>query len=43
LLGHERLRTTQLYIRVSDIKLKEDYQAAIGYVDAQLSAPGGAP
>jgi site-specific recombinase XerD len=42
LLGHERLRTTQLYIRVSDQKLKEDYQAAIAYVDAELSAEGGA-
>ena len=42
LLGHERLRTTQLYIRVSNQKLKEDYEAAIAFVDAELSAPGGA-
>lgn len=41
LLGHERLRTTQLYIRVSDQRLKEDYEAAIACVDADLSEPGG--
>jgi site-specific recombinase XerD len=41
LLGHERLRTTQLYIRVSDQKRREDYEAAIAFVDAELSGEGG--
>jgi site-specific recombinase XerD len=41
LLGHERLRTTQLYIHMSDRQVQADYEAAIAYVDADLSVQGG--
>ena len=42
LLGHKRLRTTQIYTRISDPKLRDDYEAAIAQVDRRLSLDGGA-
>jgi site-specific recombinase XerD len=42
LLGHKRLRTTQIYTRISDPKLRDDYEAAIVQVDLRLSLGGGA-
>jgi site-specific recombinase XerD len=32
LLGHSRIRTTQRYCRVSNLKVQRDYQQAIGKV-----------
>ena len=32
LLGHSRVRTTQRYCRVSNLKVQRDYQQAIGKV-----------
>ena len=32
LLGHARVRTTQRYCRVSNLKVQRDYQQAIGKV-----------
>jgi site-specific recombinase XerD len=32
LLGHSRIRTTQRYCRVSNLKVQRDYQQAIGRV-----------
>jgi site-specific recombinase XerD len=42
LLGHKRLRTTQIYTHISDPKLRNDYEAAIAQVDRRLSLDGGA-
>ena len=36
LLGHERLRTTQVYVHISDGQVQADYEAAIAYVDTDL-------
>jgi site-specific recombinase XerD len=43
LLGHERLRSTQIYIHVSDPQVQADYRAAIAKVIDRLEGePGGA-
>jgi site-specific recombinase XerD len=42
LLGHKRLRTTQLYIHISDTVLQADYETAIVEVSQRLSLEGGA-
>jgi DNA invertase Pin-like site-specific DNA recombinase len=42
LLGHARLSTTQLYLHVSDPKVRADYETAIERVIERLSLSGGA-
>ncbi len=41
LLGHARLRTTQLYVHVSDRKVQADYQAAMAQLAERFELPGG--
>jgi site-specific recombinase XerD len=41
LLGHKRLRTTQLYVHVSDRQIQADYEAAIEQVSQRLFLKGG--
>jgi integrase/recombinase XerC len=40
LLGHQRLRTTQLYTRISDSQLQADYEAAIEEITRRFSLGG---
>jgi len=40
LLGHARIRTTQVYMHISDVQVQADYQAAMAQVDRRLSADG---
>jgi site-specific recombinase XerD len=42
LLGHARLRTTEVYIRLSDWQVQSDYQAAMQTVTQRLHVEGGA-
>ena len=41
LLGHVRLRTTQLYLHISDRQVQADYEAAMAEIDRRLLPPGG--
>jgi site-specific recombinase XerD len=41
LLGHARIRTTQLYIHISNRKVQADYEAAMAKVVEQFSLEGG--
>lgn len=41
LLGHVRLRTTQVYLHISDARLQADYEAAIAYIETHLALEGG--
>jgi site-specific recombinase XerD len=41
LLGHSRIRTTQLYIHISNRKVQADYEAAMVKVMEQFSLEGG--
>jgi site-specific recombinase XerD len=43
LLGHVRLRTTQLYLCISDQQVQADYQAAMQQLDRRFGRNGGAP
>jgi site-specific recombinase XerD len=42
LLGHARLKTTEVYLHISDQQLQADYQAAIAEVIKRLPLEGGA-
>jgi site-specific recombinase XerD len=42
LLGHARIRTTQVYMHISDVQVQADYRAAMEQVNRCLTA-GGAP
>lgn len=42
LMGHARLRTTQVYLHVADGQVQADYEAAMEQVMARLSWDGGA-
>jgi len=41
LLGHVRLRTTQLYLHISDRQVQADYEAAMTEIDRRLLPEGG--
>ena len=41
LLGHQRIRTTQLYIHISNRKVQADYEAAMAQVMEQFAPEGG--
>ena len=41
LLGHRRLRTTQVYLHISDRQLQVDYQAAMDVITQRLALPEG--
>ncbi len=41
LLGHERLRSTQIYLHVTNEKVQHDYDKAIAAVAQRLTLPGG--
>lgn len=41
LLGHRRLRTTQVYLHISDRQLQADYQAAMTLIAQRLALPEG--
>jgi site-specific recombinase XerD len=41
LLGHVRLRTTQLYLHISDQQVQADYQAAMRRIGERLASPDG--
>jgi site-specific recombinase XerC len=40
LLGHARLRTTQIYLHISDHQVQADYEAAMVHVSQRLSLEG---
>jgi site-specific recombinase XerD len=42
LLGHARIRTTEIYIHISDRKIQADYEAAMAEIDERLLPDGGA-
>lgn len=42
LLGHVRLRTTQIYIHISDRQVQTDYEAAMAQIAQRLPLAGGA-
>jgi site-specific recombinase XerD len=42
LLGHVRLRTTEVYIHISDRQVQADYEAAMRQITDRLKSPGGA-
>ncbi|MCA9951832.1 MAG: tyrosine-type recombinase/integrase [Anaerolineales bacterium] len=41
LLGHARLRTTELYLHISDTQLQADYRAAMQQLAVRLTVRGG--
>lgn len=41
LLGHARLRTTEVYLHISDRQVQADYEAAMAQVAQRLSLEGG--
>jgi len=41
LLGHARLRTTEIYLHISDVQVQADYQAAMQEVLRRLPLDGG--
>jgi site-specific recombinase XerC len=49
LLGHARIRTTQVYMHISDQQVQADYEAAMEQVSQRLAAAtdplpeGGSP
>jgi integrase/recombinase XerD len=43
LLGHVRLRTSELYIHISDRQVQADYEAAMREISRRFSEDGGAP
>ena len=43
LLGHARLRTTEIYLHISDSQVQEDYEAAIAQICSTLPLETGLP
>jgi site-specific recombinase XerD len=41
LLGHARIRTTEVYLHISDSQVQADYEAAMAEVDRRLLPEGG--
>jgi integrase/recombinase XerC len=41
LLGHQRIRTTQVYLHISDRQVQDDYDAAMVEIDRRLFPEGG--
>ena len=41
LLGHARIRTTELYTHISDRKIQADYEAAMAEIGEYFSSDGG--
>jgi site-specific recombinase XerD len=41
LLGHVRLRTTEVYLHISDRQVQADYEAAMAQIGQRLSVNGG--
>jgi site-specific recombinase XerD len=41
LMGHARLRTTQIYLHISDGQVQADYEAAMEHVMERISLEGG--
>jgi len=41
LLGHARIRTTQVYLHISDRQVQADYEAAMAEIDQRLLPEGG--
>jgi site-specific recombinase XerD len=41
LLGHSRIRTTQVYMHISDQQVQADYEAAMEQVSRRLAEGGG--
>ena len=41
LLGHSRIRTTQIYLHISDRQVQDDYEAAMAEIDRRLFPEGG--
>jgi site-specific recombinase XerC len=41
LLGHSRIRTTQVYLHISDRQVQDDYEAAMVEIDRRLLPEGG--
>jgi site-specific recombinase XerC len=41
LLGHSRIRTTQVYLHISDRQVQDDYEAAMVEIDRRLFPEGG--
>ena len=42
LMGHSRIRTTQIYLHISDRQVQDDYDAAMVEIDRRLLLGGGA-
>jgi site-specific recombinase XerD len=43
LLGHARLRTTEIYLHISDPQIQQDYDLAMEEVMRKLPLPGDRP
>jgi site-specific recombinase XerD len=41
LLGHARIRTTEVYLHISDQQVQADYKAAMAEIDRRLLPEGG--
>ena len=43
LFGHARLRTTQVYLHISDSQVQADYEATMQQITSRLRLEGGMP
>ena len=42
LLGHAHLRTSEIYLHISDLQTQADYEAAMAVITQRLPLAGGA-